>query len=37
METIESLRKQISSAQDLHSVVKTMKGIAAVSIRQYER
>lgn len=37
METIESLRKQISSAQDLYSVVKTMKGIAAVSIRQYER
>ncbi|MFO7973335.1 MAG: F0F1 ATP synthase subunit gamma [Candidatus Hydrogenedentota bacterium] len=37
METIESLRSQIDSAQDLHSVVKTMKGIAAVSIRQYER
>ncbi len=37
METIESLRKQIDSAEDLQSVVKTMKGIAAVSIRQYER
>jgi F-type H+-transporting ATPase subunit gamma len=37
VETIESLRNQISSAEDLQSVVKTMKGIAAVSIRQYER
>jgi len=37
METIESLRSRISVAEDLHSVVKTMKGLAAVSIRQYER
>lgn len=37
METTESLSKQIDSAEDLQSVVKTMKGIAAVSIRQFER
>jgi len=37
METIESLRRRISSAEDLHGVVKTMKALAAVSIRQYER
>ncbi len=37
METIESLRRKIRSAEDLHSVVKTMKAMAAVSIRQYEQ
>jgi len=37
MQTIESLRKQIKSVTDLGSVVKTMKILAAVSIRQYER
>ena len=37
METLESLRRRIRSAQDLQSVVKTMKSLAAVSIRQYER
>jgi F-type H+-transporting ATPase subunit gamma len=37
METIESLRRKIRSAEDLHGVVKTMKAMAAVSIRQYER
>jgi F-type H+-transporting ATPase subunit gamma len=36
METIESLRKRIKSAHDLQSLVKTMKALAAVSIRQYE-
>jgi F-type H+-transporting ATPase subunit gamma len=35
--TIESLKRQINSAQDLHSVVRTMKALAAVSIRQYEK
>jgi F-type H+-transporting ATPase subunit gamma len=37
METTEALRKRISTAQDLQSIVKTMKALAAVSIRQYER
>jgi len=37
METIQSLRSRIDVAEDLHSVVRTMKGLAAVSIRQYER
>jgi F-type H+-transporting ATPase subunit gamma len=37
MQTIEPLKRKIKSAQDLLSVVKTMKVLAAVSIRQYER
>jgi F-type H+-transporting ATPase subunit gamma len=37
METIESLRRRINSTEDLHSVVRTMKALAAVNIRQYER
>ena len=37
METIESLRRRIKSAEDLHAVVRTMKALAAVSIRQYEK
>ncbi len=37
METIESLRRKIDSTKDLQSIVKTMKALAAVSIRQYER
>ena len=37
METIESLRRKIAVSQDLQEVVKTMKTIAAVSIRQYEK
>jgi F-type H+-transporting ATPase subunit gamma len=37
MQTIESLRKKIKSTQDLLSIVKTMKALAAVSIRQYQR
>lgn len=37
METIESLRRKIAVSQDLREVVKTMKTIAAVSIRQYEK
>lgn len=37
MQTIEALRRKIKSAQDLLSVVKTMKALAAVNIRHYER
>ncbi len=37
MQTIESLKRRIQSAQDLLGVVKTMKALAAVSIRQYQR
>jgi len=37
MQTIESLKRKIKSAGDLLSVVKTMKVLAAVSIRQYEK
>jgi F-type H+-transporting ATPase subunit gamma len=37
MQSTESLKRKIKSAQDLQSVVKTMKALAAVSIRQYQR
>jgi F-type H+-transporting ATPase subunit gamma len=37
MQTTESLKRRIKSAGDLLSVVKTMKALAAVSIRQYQR
>lgn len=37
MQTLESLRRQIETATDLQSIVTTMKTLAAVSIRQYER
>lgn len=37
MATIEELKHQITTAQDLQSVVKTMKALAAVSIHQYEK
>ena len=37
MQTLESMRKRIRSAEELQSVVKAMKALAAVSIRQYER
>ncbi len=36
METLEALGHQIRSVHDLQSVVKTMKGLAAVNIRQYD-
>jgi len=36
METLESLRDSIDLARDLRSVVKTMKALAAVSIRHYQ-
>ena len=37
METVESLKRKIRTAEDLHSVVKTMKALAAVNIRQCEK
>ncbi|MCA9140006.1 MAG: F0F1 ATP synthase subunit gamma [Planctomycetales bacterium] len=37
MQTLESLRAKIETASDMRSVVRTMKSLAAVSIRQYER
>jgi F-type H+-transporting ATPase subunit gamma len=37
MHTIEGLKRKIRSTEDLQSVVKTMKALAAVNIRQYER
>ncbi|WP_182871104.1 F0F1 ATP synthase subunit gamma [Rhodopirellula sp. JC639] len=37
MKTLEHLRAKIETASDMQSVVKTMKTLAAVSIRQYER
>ncbi len=36
METVEGLKRQINTTEDLHSVVRTMKALSAVSIRQYE-
>lgn len=36
MHTLESLKKKIETAQDLLAVVKTMKSLAAVNIRQFE-
>ncbi len=36
MQTLEALSRQIHTVHDLQSVVKTMKGLAAVNIRQYE-
>jgi F-type H+-transporting ATPase subunit gamma len=37
MQTIEGLKRRIQSTEDLLSVVRTMKALAAVNIRQYER
>lgn len=37
MLTTEALKAKIKSVQDLQSVVKTMKALAAVQIRQYEK
>jgi F-type H+-transporting ATPase subunit gamma len=37
MATLQELRKKIDSGEQLQSVVKTMKTIAAVNIRQFER
>lgn len=37
MQRLEVLRDKIENAKELHSIVKTMKALAAVNIRQYER
>jgi len=37
METAESLRRSLAIAKELQSVVKTMKALAGVNIRQFER
>jgi F-type H+-transporting ATPase subunit gamma len=36
-DTTASLRRKVSSAGDLQSVVRTMKAVAASSIGQYEK
>jgi F-type H+-transporting ATPase subunit gamma len=36
MEQLETLKRRISSVEDLHSVVRTMKSLAAVNIHHYE-
>ena len=36
METLEQIQGRIASFKDLQSIVKTMKALSAVSIRQYE-
>ncbi|MBU1359328.1 MAG: F0F1 ATP synthase subunit gamma [Gammaproteobacteria bacterium] len=36
-DSIATLRRQLTNAGDLHSVVRTMKAVAASSIGQYER
>lgn len=37
MKTLQGLKKQIRSTEDLGAVVKTMKVLAAVNIRQFQR
>lgn len=37
MQTMEGLKRRIQSVQELGSVVRTMKVMAAVGIRQYEQ
>jgi F-type H+-transporting ATPase subunit gamma len=37
VETVEGLKRKLGSTEDLQSVVKTMKAMAAVNIRQYEK
>ncbi len=37
METLHSLRQKIDSAEELHAIVRTMKSLAAVHIRQSEQ
>jgi len=36
METLQEIKRRIKGTDDLHSVVRTMKSLAAVNIRQYE-
>lgn len=37
MATLETLRRRVDATEDLHSVVRTMKALAAVNIRQFEQ
>ncbi len=37
MESMEILKRKIKGAQSLHSITRTMKILAAVSLRQYEK
>ncbi|MDR4508072.1 MAG: F0F1 ATP synthase subunit gamma [Candidatus Brocadiaceae bacterium] len=37
MQTLESLRKKIQSAEDLYTIVRTMKTLAAINIHHYEK
>jgi F-type H+-transporting ATPase subunit gamma len=37
METLETLARRMQTAEELRDLVRTMKSLAAVSIRQYER
>lgn len=37
MQTTESLRRSIDTAEELHSIVRTMKTLSSTTIRQYER
>jgi F-type H+-transporting ATPase subunit gamma len=36
MQTTEAIKRQLETAEDLRSIVRTMKALAAVNIRQYE-
>lgn len=36
METSEAIKRRLDTAEDLRSIVRTMKALAVVSIRQYE-
>lgn len=36
-ESLETLQKHIGSVEELHSIVRTMKTLSAVAIRQYEK
>lgn len=36
MQTTEAIRKRLETTEDLRSIVRTMKALATVSIRQYE-
>lgn len=36
MQTAEAIRGRLRTTEDLHSIVRTMKALSAVSIRQYE-
>lgn len=37
METLQDIQHRIRGTEDLHAVVRTMKSLAAVNIRQYEK